>query len=301
MAPAPDRTRLFVTLPMASEPGSDFAMLLRIARAAEAAGIDGLIVTDHVVMGPDTDAYQWGPFPFPPEDPWLEPLTVLSALAAVTSRITLATGILIAPLRPAPLLAKTVATIDALAPGRVELGVGTGWQAIEFEASDLTFEERGQQLDRVIENCRALWGQQPATVHTRGGTVNDVWCVPTPRGPSVSFSGTLTARNIRRIVRWGDGWIPIMGSAPRAVAEGIDRLGAALRSAGRDPSTIRIRVPVPSRSRDGALISLDAAFDGVGALVDAGVNDVSVPGGRFGVGNEPERWCEAVATRWSKR
>src|SRR5689334_17164416 len=82
-----------------------------LARAAEDAGIDRIVVVDHVVMGPHTEKYVWGKFPVPPDAPWLEPLTVLAAVAGATTTLRLATGILIAPLRPAAFLAKQVATL----------------------------------------------------------------------------------------------------------------------------------------------------------------------------------------------
>ncbi|MCI0632985.1 MAG: LLM class flavin-dependent oxidoreductase, partial [Actinobacteria bacterium] len=121
--------------------------LIDLARRAEAAGVDTVIVPDHVVMSEHTEAYEWGPFPFPIEVPWLEPLTVLAAIAGATSRVRLATGILIAPLRPAIVLAKSVATLDVLSQGRVELGVGVGWQREEFEAAGFDFATRAQRLD----------------------------------------------------------------------------------------------------------------------------------------------------------
>src|SRR5262245_900183 len=99
-----------------------------LARAAEDAGVDRIVVVDHVVMGTHTDAYSWGTFPTPPESPWFEPMTMLAAIASATRRIRLATGILIAPLRPAALLAKQAATLDVISGGRLDLGVGTGWQ-----------------------------------------------------------------------------------------------------------------------------------------------------------------------------
>ena len=137
-----------------------------LARAAAAAGVDRVVVVDHVVMGPNTDAYSWGKFPTPADAPWLEPLTVLAAMAAVTTRIRLATGILIAPLRPAVLLAKQAATLDVLSQGRLDLGVGTGWQREEYDAEGLDFAARGQLLTDTIAACRALWRDTPAAIDT---------------------------------------------------------------------------------------------------------------------------------------
>ncbi len=146
------------------------AQLLEQARSAEAAGVDRLLLTDHVVMGERVDRYPYGAFPFAPETPWLEPLTTIAALAAVTRRVRFSTKILIAPLRPAPLLAKTLATLDVLSGGRMEIGVSTGWQREEhavgvderFEPIDVDGSTRPQQvvlLERIdggFEELRAF-------------------------------------------------------------------------------------------------------------------------------------------------
>ena len=91
---------------------------------------------DHLAIGPNTDAYPYGKFPLPSSEPWLEPVTTLAAIAGATRRIRLATGVLIAPLRPALLLAKSLATLDVLCGGRVDLGVGLGWQNLLKPAPD---------------------------------------------------------------------------------------------------------------------------------------------------------------------
>jgi probable F420-dependent oxidoreductase len=207
---------LSLMLPSYGEPaGGDWRFLLDLARAADDAGIDRVVVTDHVVMGHNTQEYRWGKFPLPPEGPWAEPLAVLTAMAAVTSRVRLSTGILIAPLRPAALLAKTVATIDQMSGGRVDLGVGTGWQREEYEAEGLDFARRGQLLTDTVGACRALWTDTPASFSSPTLSFDDVFCAPKPaqaRLP-VWFAGTLNERNLRRVVELGDGWIPIMGAS----------------------------------------------------------------------------------------
>src|SRR3954469_3368840 len=153
--------------------GGDWSQLLDLARTAEDAGVDRLVVTDHVLMGRNTDAYVWGRFPTAPDGPWMEPLTCLSAIAGVTKRVRLATGIIIAPLRPAPVLAKTVATLDVLSGGRVDLGVGVGWQREEYDATGLDFAKRGQLLDDTIGACRELWSQLPASYTSVTGSFKD--------------------------------------------------------------------------------------------------------------------------------
>lgn len=254
--------------------------LLDLARMAEAAGVDTLIVPDHVVMGERTDRYAWGPFPFPVESPWLEPLTVLAAIAGATRRVRLATGILVAPLRPAVLLAKTAATLDVLSQGRLELGVGVGWQREEFLASGLDFEARGTLLTDTLAACRVLWRDSPASFHSESVRFERIWCEPKPiqpGGPPVWFSGTLTPRNVERIVRLGDGWIPIMTATRDDLAEGTRRLRDALAAAGRDASQLRVRGSLEPVRGDDRRPHLARTLAGAHALVAAGATDVQLP------------------------
>jgi probable F420-dependent oxidoreductase len=252
--------------------GGDWRALLDVARACDDAGVHRVIVNDHVVMGRRTDAYIWGRFPTASDGPWLEPLTVLTAMATVTQRVRLATGVLIAPLRPAAVLAKTVATLDVLSGGRIDLGVGTGWQAEEYDAVGLEFRTRGQRLDDTIGACRALWSQLPASFASASASFDDTFCSPLPvqaRLP-VWFAGSLTAGNLRRIVALGDGWIPIMGASTDDIRDGAARL----RSAASQP--IEVQAPAPpvkaaAGSRDPA-----ATLAIVPTLVAAGATDIYV-------------------------
>src|SRR5882724_8159151 len=133
--------------------GGDPRGLIEVARHAESAGVDQINITDHVVMGARTDRYPFGKFPVPPEYPWFEPLTMLAAIAGVTSSIRLGTGVLITPLRPAVLLAKIAATLDVVSGGRLDLGVGTGWQREEYDAVGLDWDKRGQLLSDTLAAC----------------------------------------------------------------------------------------------------------------------------------------------------
>jgi probable F420-dependent oxidoreductase len=250
--------------------GGDWNALLDVARACDDSGVHRLIVNDHVVMGRNTDAYIWGRFPTAPDGPWLEPLTVLSAMAAVTTQVRLATGILIAPLRPAAVLAKTIATLDVMSGGRVDLGVGTGWQSEEYDAAGLDFAGRGALLDDVVGACRALWTDLPASFASPSLTFTDIFCSPQPAQPRLPiwFAGALTNHNLRRIVELGDGWIPIMGATVDDVRAGAERLRAAT------DRPISVQCPVAMAvaadgSRDPA-----ATMANVPELITAGVTDV---------------------------
>ncbi len=250
--------------------------LVEAAAELDRVGVDRISVVDHLVMGRNTDAYAWGTFPTGPKAPWYEPLTMLTAVAAVTSRIRLSTAILVAPVRPAAVLAKTVATLDALSGGRVDLGVGTGWQREEFDALGLDFDRRGRLLDEVLGGCRALWEETPARFISESTSFDDIWCVPGPvqdRLP-VWFAGTLGARNLRRIVELGDGWIPIMGATFDDVRRDAERLRGAWDAAGRQGEpAVTVRLP-PVRSGDA--LDVDATVAQVPAAVAAGATDVSI-------------------------
>lgn len=258
--------------------GSGWSSLLDQAAELDAAGVHRLVVPDHVVNGPDVGSYPWGTFPTPPDADWLEPLTVLTALAAVTERIRLGTGVLVVPLRPAVLLAKQVATLDVLSGGRVDLGVGTGWQRHEFDAAGLDFDRRGQTLTDTIAACRSLWQGGPSRVRTSSIDVDDVYCHPTPaqdRLP-VWFSGTLHERNVRRIVELGDGWIPIMGATHDEIAAGAELLRERYRAAGRDPESLRVRCSITPVVGDDGVVDTSATAALAARLRSGGVTDVHV-------------------------
>jgi probable F420-dependent oxidoreductase len=274
----PGPATLTVSLPnFGSYPG-EWRQLIDLARQAEDAGIDRVVIPDHVVMGRNTHEYAWGKFPVPPEAPWLEPLTVLTAMAAVTSTIRLATGILIAPLRPAAYLAKAVATLDVLSAGRVDLGVGTGWQREEYEAEGLDFDRRGQLLTDTVAACRALWQETPATFKSASFSFVDIFCEPKPvQNPlPVWFSGVLHQRNLDRVVRLGDGWIPIMGATLDDIRDGASRLRGEFPRRGRAPESLQVQAPATmGRGKDGTWDPV-ASMASVPTLVKAGVTDIHV-------------------------
>src|SRR3954452_19036466 len=248
----------------------DWPDVLDLARAADDAGVDRLVVTDHVVMGRNNDAYVWGRFPTPPAAPWLEPLTCLAAIAAATTRVRLATGIVIAPLRPAAVFAKTVATLDVLSGGRVDLGVGLGWQQEEYDAVGLDFADRGRLLEDTIAACRGLWTALPASYTSDTVSFTDIYCAPQPvqeRLP-VWFAGTMTPRLLRRVTGLGDGWIPIMGASVADIRSGAEQLRAATNRGIDVQSPLR-----PVRDSGGGL-DVTATMEGVTELVAAGVTNL---------------------------
>lgn len=251
--------------------------LIDLAVQVEDAGLDGVSTVDHVVMGGDLSAYPYGGFPGDSSADWLDPLTVLSAVAGATSRIQLHTGILIAPLRPPALLAKMVATLDVLSGGRVVLGVGTGWQRAEYDAVGVDWATRGQFFDDQLAALRALWADGATDLTSETVTLTDVHCYPKPvraEGVPLWIGGKLTPRNLNRIVRWGDGWIPAPTDGPGAVAEGVATLRSALEEAGRDPASVRVRASLRPVKNDNGVLDVEASVRGAIRLLDAGGTDL---------------------------
>jgi probable F420-dependent oxidoreductase len=261
-------------------PPGEWKRFVDLGRAADDAGVDRVIVVDHVVMGPHTENYVWGKFPVPPEAPWFEPLTMLTAIATVTDRVRLGTGILIAPLRPAAFLAKQVATLDQLSGGRVDLGVGTGWQREEYDAEGVAFDDRGQLLTDTIAACKALWRDTPARFESPTLSFVDIYCEPKPLQPGgvpLWIAGSLHARNLDRLVRFGDAWIPIMGATNDDIATGAKRIRAAWADAGRDPDQLQVQAPLRVAMGDDGRPDLARSIASLPELVAAGATDVNLP------------------------
>jgi probable F420-dependent oxidoreductase len=266
--------------------GDDLAGVLDAARAADDAGIHQLVLPDHVVMGTRLDRYPFGTkFPYGPEEPWLEPLTTLAAVAAVTQRIRLATGVLIAPLRPAVLVAKTAATLDVLSHGRVDLGVGTGWQPEEFDALGVPFEGRAARMDDLVRACQALWTEDPPVSFASGSvSFRDLWCEPRPVQPGgipLWFGGGANDATARRVAELGVGWMPI-GVMPRdELARAIELFRGAFEHAGRDPAALEVRAGLAAVTGDDRRFDLDRTLAAVPDLEALGVTMVSLGLGRF--------------------
>lgn len=265
-------------------PADGWRSLVDAARAADAAGIDRIVVSDHVVMGENLDAYadparggrRGGRQPTGPDGHWLDPLAVLAHLAAVTEHVRLGTNILIAALRRPVVLAGQASTIDVLSGGRLDLGVGVGWQAEEYEAAGLDYSGRGRLLDHTLEVCRTLWTESVADHDSAELHFERIHQMPkpvTPGGVPLWVSGTVNARSMRRLARFGSGWIP-WGADAADPAAGIARMRAAVAEHGRDPADLGVVGTLRVPTTDDGAPDPEAAMAGVGALLDAGVTDV---------------------------
>jgi probable F420-dependent oxidoreductase len=269
----------------AEDPG-DWDHLLSRARLLDLAGVDRLVVSDHVVFGEHLDEYgrpevggqAGGRQPTGPDGLWLEPLTTLAVVAGATERIRLGTNILLAALRRPAVLAKSAATLDVLSKGRLDLGVGVGWQREEYEAAGLDFERRGRQLDHTLEVCQVLWRETRASYDSPELRFDAIHAMPKPVQPGgvpLWISGTVQPRVARRIARFGSGWIP-WGPAAADLPSGIPQMRAALEAIDHDPSDLQI-VGTLTASRDADRnVDVDQTVAAVPALVEAGVTDVRI-------------------------
>ena len=265
------------------DPGG-WAHLIRQAETMDRTGVDRLAVSDHVVFGEDLTAYgrpeiggqAGGKQPTGPDGHWLEPMTLLSLLAGRTSRIRLATNILIAALRRPVILAKSASTLDVLSRGRLDLGVGVGWQREEYEAAGLDFDSRGEALDHTLAVCQALWMQQRARFSSSTLSFERLHMMPKPlqaQGIPIWVSGTVNPRVVRRLARFGTGWIP-WGEAAADITSGIARMREELNRVGRDPTDLQVVGILQTVARRDGKLDVARTMLEVPRLVAAGVTDV---------------------------
>jgi len=230
-----------------TEIGTDPGAIAAFARAAEDLGFAHLLVYDHV-LGAVPRGEAW--LGYTCKDAFHEVLVLLGYLAAVTSRLVLATGILILPQRQTALVAKQAAEIDVLSGGRLRLGVGVGWNDVEYEALGEDFHRRGARLEEQVAVLRALWTQEAVTFAGRFHRITAAGINPLPvqRPIPIWFGGESEAA-MRRIARLGDGWI--LGGTLRSpherhpqVAGGyaalVERLRGYLREAGRAATAVAL-------------------------------------------------------------
>ena len=223
--------------------GGRFAGILEVAALADRMGVDLLVLPDHVAMSERAHRERVAiGFPYPLSVNWFEPVTALAAVATVTHRARLGANVLIAPLRPAALLAKQLATLDVICDGRLDVGLGAGWQEEEYRVTERPFRGRFGVLEEQVAVCRALWAGGPSAHRGQRLEFTDLYSLPVPpQGPALrlSFGFHPTPRAIERIVRLGVGWwAPLLpsGEVRRAVAA----IRAECGRVGRDPSSVTV-------------------------------------------------------------
>jgi len=221
------------------EIGLDPGAIRDYAQAVEALGYTHILTFDHVLgANPDRPGGWKGPYTY--RHSFHEPFVLFGFLAAATRRVELVTGILILPQRQTALVAKQAAAVDVLSGGRLRLGVGVGWNAVEFEALGERFTNRGVRIEEQIEVLRALWAQDLVTIAGQWHRVTDAGLNPLPSRRAIPiWMGGESEPVVRRAARLADGWMPHFRPGPEAQAL-VDRLHGLIREAGRDPARFGI-------------------------------------------------------------
>jgi len=228
-----------------TECGTDVAAIADFTRAVEDMGYDLLFVADHV-LGADPRHHSHPSLATYSHTAVVhETMTLLAFLAGVTRRIGLATGILILPQRQTALVAKQAAEIDVLSGGRLRLGIGVGWNAVEYEALGLAFDDRGARCAEQIEVMRELWTKPVVDYTGKWHRIRHAGLNPRPIQQPIPVWFGVGSRErphppeavLRRVARLADGWSP--NFAPDASGrEVVGRVHAYAREAGRDPRAL---------------------------------------------------------------
>jgi len=271
-------------------PARDLRAIVDVAVEAERAGFDGVMVSEHIVLGRGADAAGRPQNPrdyaLPgnqdPSTPWPSSMLLLAAVASVTSRIRLIAGALIPPLRHPLLIAKEMATLDLLSGGRLVVQPTVSWHRAEYEALGVSFETRGRRLDEHLEAWGRLWQGSPASFRGRHYGFENVWLEPKPfrpDGPRLWFGGQrLHDRLLRRLVAYGHGFNPL----GRPSGDDLARLADAMAEAGRDPSELEMVGGTRGSFPDPSLPApLDGALDQISGQVERGFGTICIKPSQF--------------------
>lgn len=245
-----------------------------LGAAAEAGGFDSLWTVEHVVVPKGYESqYPYDPsgkMPGPEDSPIPDPLIWLTYLAAATTTVKLATGILILPQRNPLVLAKQCSTLDQLSGGRLVLGVGAGWLEEEFDALGVPFDDRGRRLDEYVGALRAAWGEQPASFSGDLVSFGELYSQPQPVDGTVPIViGGHSDVAARRAGRIGDGFFPGRGS-DEELAGLIATMRAAAEKAGRDPGAVEV-------TASGAALFGPDPLEAVARYEEMGVSRLVIP------------------------
>ena len=269
-----------------TEIGSDPGAIRDYAQAAEALGYEHLLVFDHVLGADASKREEWNR-PYSHTDSFHEPFVLFGYLAGITEKLQMTTGILILPQRQTALVAKQAAAVDVLTGGRLRLGIGVGWNDVEYEALGESFRNRGRRCEEQIELMRALWTNDVISFDGRYHKVTHAGLNPLPvQQPIPVWFGGGADRVVERIGRMGDGWFPQF----QPDSEGQERIGQMREEAtkaGRDPASIGIEARM--NYADGP----DAWNRSAEAWAEAGATHMSVNTMRAGL-TSPDAHIKAI-------
>ncbi|GAA1506812.1 hypothetical protein GCM10009677_44160 [Sphaerisporangium rubeum] len=227
--------RIGVVFPQ-TELGGDAGAVRAYGQGVEELGYRHVMAYDHVV-GADPEAHKGWSGPYDLHTTFHEPMVMFGYLAALTS-LELVTGIIILPQRQTVLVAKQAAEVDLLTGGRFRLGVGLGWNKVEYEALGEDFTTRGRRMEEQVEVLRRLWTEQAVTFDGAYHRVTAAGLAPAPvQRPVPLWFGGQSEKAYRRAGRLADGWFPQMGPGPE-LEEAKAVVHGAAAEAGRDPAAI---------------------------------------------------------------
>ena len=220
-----------------TEIGNDPGDIRRWATAVEELGYNHILAYDHV-LGASTDRRpDW--HGYTSEDPFHEVFVLFGYLAAITRTVELATGVLVLPQRQTALVAKQAAEVDVLSGGRLRLGIGIGWNEVEYGALGESFGNRGARSEEQVGLMRELWSTPVITHAGRWHQVDSAGINPRPAAGAIPvWLGGSADQTLRRVARIGDGWLPT--GEPDRARDKVERLRGYARRAGRQPGDIGI-------------------------------------------------------------
>ena len=215
--------------------GGDPATVREYAQAAESTGYDFLEAPDHVLASREGERTGAGLFH--------DPFVLFGYLAGCTAKLGFSTGVLILPQRQTALVAKQAASLDVLCGGRFRLGIGVGWNEVEFIGLNEDFHNRGRRSEEQVQVMQKLWGEPHVNFKGRWHTIADAGINPRPASGRVPvWFGGHHERTLERIAKWGDGWMPNAYPPDRSALDVFAKLRSLTEAAGRDPGKIGIEV-----------------------------------------------------------
>ncbi len=241
--------RIGVTFPQ-TEIGADPGAIREYAQAAEDLGYAHILAYDHVLGADPTKREGWRGYTH--REMFHEPFVLFAYLAAITQTVEFVTGVIILPQRQTALVAKQAAEVDVLSGGRLRLGVGVGWNPVEYEALGMDFRTRGRMIEEQVELLQLLWTQDVVSYQGKWHRVTEAGINPLPvqRPIPLWMGGTVDAL-LRRTARMADGWFPQI-KPDEAARDAVEHLRRYAEEAGRDPGAIGIeaRVSIGGKSEE---------------------------------------------------
>jgi probable F420-dependent oxidoreductase len=259
---------------------SNMAQAIDVAKIVDEAGLHAIAIGEHVSLSSSLEGYPYeGGLRYGDQGrkPYLEPAVLHGGFAAATSRVKLSNCVLLAPLRPAVLLAKQLATIDVLSRGRLQPVFGTGWSRDEYASLNVDFSKRRQILRDNIAACRALWQEQPTTFRSETVSFEGLYSMPQPvqKRIPILLAAKANEKNGALVAELCDGWEtgPDDSKSLDKLKEGVQIYRQAFVASGRDPNELIVKSHLFPQRTDQGELDWDKTFSTAPAMLEAGVTE----------------------------